>query len=542
MHPPANHSFIVTRMARARAPPFAVGAGIDVAERLRDVVSMTIALASQVSATLVLHLEDKYGPYLVRMRDPEYKARMANGPETSVVALAIRETVDVLKQLLDDAETLRPFGMELVGDDMKGRFIGKYGIIELLEGVYDYISASSPLEVAEAACDMIDASFAAGARRNRFTRHEKGARRAIVDTAKQELETSKPNVKMEDVSLRIQNISGIPGALADALAIQAALEAGFYPIGDVRLASLGRSIGPGNDVGVLITPVPLPRVINQEFLPLMAVRDGVLIRGVATGDRWVRMVSARDVGSDTVGEYAAAAVTDVDTDLTAEWSERPVIQKLDGVAIDMLYAVLMGNVEAFSELYRNLKACAVSCGLPGGMCTGRAWLKAIEMLGRNKDGFSHDLAKGHLNHGLVVAIYAGSEGYLSFCRGICARVVGAFDLSAGELIRDDIKWSFEVHRSRVSVTSSRNGTLMTGVCDWRSNKELSGFFEILSLVCRQGSLTLVVDGVSVHPGEVAPMAKLPEFVSRSGATSHLLWSRECAHVTYESFPPSPQRR
>lgn len=105
-NPHANMPFLVTKIVRPRTPPVTRPSKNDMAGTLRNVMSETIALASQVGATIVLTLEDIYGPQVVRMRDPDYTVRMAKGAETSVVVLAIRETIHVLRIVIHNAQIL----------------------------------------------------------------------------------------------------------------------------------------------------------------------------------------------------------------------------------------------------------------------------------------------------------------------------------------------------------------------------------------------------------------------------------------------------
>lgn len=64
-------------------------------------------------------------------------------------------------------------------------FTGTNGIKELLSGVLDYLSASTPADVANVAGITIDAASATIARRDRFTIRERTIRRTFVDTVKE---------------------------------------------------------------------------------------------------------------------------------------------------------------------------------------------------------------------------------------------------------------------------------------------------------------------------------------------------------------------
>lgn len=173
-----------------------------------------------------------------------------------------------------------------------------------------------------------------------------------------------------------------------------------------------------------------------------------------------------------------------------------------------------------SRLYRRVKNCAADCSPPEGVCVAEAWAECVDRWCDECPEVWREALDGRVSGPTIGIIYSGSTGYLSFCRAVGSRIIGAMGDTLTIRTGDSPVLQVDIVDEKVVVTHH------PGVRGLIGDDVLGWLYSHLRVVAADRDLgfTAGADAIPFHT-----LATLPNHLHPWGVSAcHSLWARECA--------------
>lgn len=491
---------------------------------LLEAMNAVAALEEIHCATIRLQVEEAYPNARDYLTDDEFQRRHSILTASQVGKDAAELATAALSGVASDFEKLRGIRPEVIGDYMCGWLSEPHGTPALWLALHEWLSATDADEGSENCSkdDLADGLYQKASKlqrkRTKPSREAMKGYRTEVDRLTDRLRVQIPEhisrveewIRRDDVGDQVSS---------KAIAVIACGRAGIELLSDAWLTDVCHLLRGGNPVvGIMSCDNPLAREDKRAIFDQVAWDGEQPVRGLMSGDMWVRRVASIETFSDSRGAYERYH-DGIDESLVVMIQEAylPKSRQCTEEEVSYLYTIRKGFSDVVDRLYDGLLQCAASCTLPEGRCSSREVLRSLKQMEADVPSlFSENGIGLGLSVRSVAALFAAADGKSDFGERIARRMVGClstdllhFSHSAGDLVLKQIG---------ADVMMSGPKPEYTGAVTW--------FMSELKKLAESR-------GVSWCGGK-RPETRMHEagFVldMKYGAAGHDLWRRHCLEV------------
>ena len=398
-------------------------------QRLVDVVNRVVALVGVYSYYGILTLENSTAGGIYILTDPESAQGVLNimyGEDPTIM----RCVHSFLQDAIDAHDHLEEAGQSTYDIVLPGRFIGSNSVEQPLALLTLWF-----LKVREGGVDTSQSRQAHTRLRDelqrlkdiydKFDKTRTSGYRAAVNKVRAQLDKSRRDIPIQYITA-FHALHRYPRQIAEALAVQAAAEAGLRPVTDAALRQVFNLLRPtpGRNRRVLLAR-NVPRILWNHLLPRVVSWRGYTYRGTLTGDRWLRIAGL------TGGR--AGLHTEL-RDLVSGDELLPhshIAMEVDRVTLhptqaDLDTFLLQWTVQGgmLHRCYQDLSNTVARGERAFGRSTAEVWKRLLEETTLRWPGHAKETVSMALTQRSLVAVHAASRSYSDFKWGVIMRVVG----------------------------------------------------------------------------------------------------------------------